>query len=157
MDDRLIEQELRQGRKFSMAEALGREGGGLLKGESPVPRLVQVKQRVRQLIRNHLSDPSGALEAVLMELVTADDWVCAHHLEAPTEALNGLIEPIVEQEAQLVELVRRVDMRWGQLYNERPHFERPGHPPHPDDEYTRASVCEQLKGLLQSALASPQP
>jgi hypothetical protein len=45
--------------------------------------------------------------------------------------------------SQLREFVRRVDMRWGQMYDERPHFERPGHPPHPDDEYTLSSPCDR--------------
>ena len=31
---------------------------------------------------------------------------------------------------------------------ERPFFERPGQPPHPDDEYTLASVRAALEHLL---------
>jgi hypothetical protein len=35
-EDAEIEREIRLGRKFSLAEAIGRMGGGLLKGASPV-------------------------------------------------------------------------------------------------------------------------
>ncbi|MEM1281255.1 MAG: hypothetical protein AAGG53_14835, partial [Cyanobacteria bacterium P01_H01_bin.152] len=64
------------------------------------------------------------------------------------QALTELLQPLLTQDAYLREFVRRVDMRWGQMYDERPHFERPGHPPHPDDEYTIASVRSQLQALM---------
>jgi hypothetical protein len=38
-------------------------------------------------------------------------------------------------------------MLWGEMNDERPHFQRPGQPPHPDDEYTHESVYQQLVEL----------
>ncbi len=147
-DDQRIEKEIREGRRYSLAEAIGREGGSFLKGESPVPKLVQIKSELKQFILSHLEDPSGALQDMLVKLVEADDVVCARYPDAPLSALEDLLKPLLSQEGQLIEFVRQVDMHWGQKFGERPHFERPGHPPHPDDEYTIASVRQQLQELV---------
>ena len=81
-------------------------------------------------------------------MIQTDDVICSRYFDAPLYALAEMLQPLLTQDAYLREFVRRVDMRWGQLYDERPHFEQPGHPPHPDDEYTIASVRSQLQGLM---------
>lgn len=146
--DQTIEQDIRRGRKFSLADAIGREGSDFLKGESPVPKLLQVKNELRGFVNTHLQDASGALQATLIDLIQSDDVVCSRYFDTPLLALIDLLHPLLTHDAYLREFVRRVDMRWGQLYGERPYFERPGQPPHPDDEYTIASVRSQLQGLL---------
>lgn len=45
------------------------------------------------------------------------------------------------------DLVRDADVEWGRIFDERPHFEQEGSPPHPDDVYTRDSVRSVLSGL----------
>jgi hypothetical protein len=149
--DRAIEQEIRQGRKFSIADAIGQEAGNFLKGESPVPKLMQVRNELLVFVRVHVPDPSGALQATLQELIQTDDVVCSRCFDDPLSALITLVEPLTTEEVLLQEFVRRVDMRWGQLYGERPYFERPGQPPHPDDEYTYESVRTQLIELVALA------
>ncbi|MEO1093549.1 MAG: hypothetical protein AAFX01_01450 [Cyanobacteria bacterium J06638_28] len=146
--DRKIEQEVRQGRTFSLADVIGQETGNFLKGESPVPKLLQVKTELIAFIEKHLVDPSEALQVTLRESIQADDLVCSRHLETPLDALSAFIQSLLDQETLLQNFVRRVDMKWGEIYNERPHFEQPGQPPHPDDEYTHASVRAQLTQLL---------
>lgn len=47
------------------------------------------------------------------------------------------------------EFVRQVDVRWGELYQERPMFQRPGQAPAPEDEYTDESVRQILTSLLE--------
>ncbi|MEM6599003.1 MAG: hypothetical protein AAF635_12745, partial [Cyanobacteria bacterium P01_C01_bin.69] len=42
-----LQQEIRQGRKFSIAEAIGREGGSFMKGESAVPRPVRAANTMK--------------------------------------------------------------------------------------------------------------
>lgn len=42
-----------------------------------------------------------------------------------------------------------MDLKWGQMYQQRPYFQQPGQPPHPDDEYTHDSVKENLEDLLR--------
>lgn len=149
--DQAIEQEIRQGRKFSISAAIGKEGGDFLKGESPIPKLVQVKNELLVFVGQHLHDPSGALHEIVRELIQSDDVVCSRCFEAPLAALIELLLPLTTQDALLHDFVRRVDMRWGQLYDERPYFERPGHPPHPEDEYTHESVRAQLSELVALA------
>ena len=149
--DRAIEQEIRHGQKFSMAAAIGQAAGNFLKGESPVPKLLQVKNELRGFVSQHLVDPSGALQAVLQELIQSDDVICSRHFDAPLQALIELLRPMTVQDALLQDLVRRVDMRWGEIYDERPRFQRPGQPPDPEDEYTYESVRQQLIALLAIA------
>jgi hypothetical protein len=152
--DAAIEQEIRQGRTFSIADVIGQEAGNFLKGESPVPRLLQVRSEILGFISQHLNDSDGALQAALGDWVQTDDVLCSRHFDVPLNALSELLQSLLAQEARLQDFVRRVDMKWGQIYGERPYFERPGHPPHPDDAYTYASVRQQLTELL-SRLQQP--
>ena len=48
--DQAIRQEILAGREFSLAEVIGREGGDFLKGESPVPKLVQAINEINLFI-----------------------------------------------------------------------------------------------------------
>jgi len=71
-NNQAIEQELRLSRKFTIADAIGQEAGNFMKGESPVPRMVQVKTEIAQLIKQHLKDSSGALQIVLQNWIAAN-------------------------------------------------------------------------------------
>lgn len=148
--DKAIEQEIRQGRTFSLADMIGQEAGNFLKGESPVPKLLQVQNELIAFVEQHLVDSSGALQATLRDLIQGDDMICSQHLNTPLDALSQMIQGLLAREALLRDFVRRVDMKWGQLYDERPYFEKSGQPPHPADEYTHASVRAQLTQLLSA-------
>lgn len=149
--DQALEREIRKQQSFSLATAIAQEGSDFFKGESLVPPLVQVKNELIVFIRNHLQDPSGALQAVLLDLIQTDNVVCSRYFGAPMLALAELLQSLITQDVYFRDFVRQVDMRWGQMYGERPHFEIPGQPPHPDDEYTMASVRSQLEELLAIA------
>jgi hypothetical protein len=56
----------------------------------------------------------------------------------------------LQNQAFLYELVRRVDVKWSQIYDERPYFQQPGQAPHPDDEYTHESVRLTLNQFLET-------
>lgn len=142
-----IQREILSGRKFSLAEAIGREGGSFLKGESPVPKLVQAVAQINRFIDQNLSDSSGALQAVLYNWVKTDSLV-SQHLNSPLIALNEILSKLIDNQNLLYEFVRQVDYKWGQIYGERPYFQQPGHPPHPQDEYTHESVRLKLIELL---------
>ena len=49
----------------------------------------------------------------------------------------------------LKELVREADIEWGRVLGERPHFEKEGSPPHPEDCYTVESVRGALSELIK--------
>jgi hypothetical protein len=54
----------------------------------------------------------------------------------------------------LKELVREADVEWGRVYDKRPHFEKEGAPPDPDDPYTVESVRTILAGLIDQLIGS---
>ena len=147
--DLAIQREILAGRKFSLAEAIGREGGGFLKGESPVPRLAQAIAELQMFINQNLSDSSGALQAVLYVWVKTDTRV-SQHLNSPLIALQEILTTLIDNHNLLYELVREVDQKWGQIYDERPYFQQPGQNPDPEDEYTHESVRLQLIQLLDT-------
>ena len=134
-------------RPFSIAEAIGREGGTFLKGESTVPKLVRVITTINTFIDRNLRDPWGALQAILYQWVKADFRV-SKYKETPLIALEEILQSILDNPDLLYELVRQVDIKWGHMYGERPYFQQPGQPPHPNDEYTHESVRQDLQNLL---------
>ncbi|GBF80444.1 hypothetical protein [Aphanothece sacrum] len=146
--DRQIYQEILAGRKFSLAEAIGQEAGDFLKGESPVPKLLQAITEINNFIANNLEDSLGALQGVLQTWVTTDEAAVSSHLDKPLLALQDILESVINNDQLLYELVRQVDFKWGQIYDEKPYFQQPGSQPHVDDEYTHESVRSQLMALL---------
>src|SRR5882757_6285000 len=64
--DAELEREIRKGRKFTLADAIGRLAGpGAMKGESPVARMQQAEIEIGSWLRCHLADSGGTLEIVL--------------------------------------------------------------------------------------------
>ncbi|MDC0834751.1 hypothetical protein POG22_17325 [Geitlerinema sp. CS-897] len=143
-------------RKFTLADAIAKEGGTFLKGESPVPKLEQAKATIHYFIDRNLSDISGALQAILQRWLDEDTIRVARNLETPLQALLELLDSLVNNSEMLYEFVRQVDVKWGELNDERPHFQRPHQPPHPEDEYTHESVRQQLLELRRRVEASLQ-
>lgn len=145
-EELLLQQDIIEGRPYSLAEAIGREGGTFLKGESTVPKLVQSITAVNTFIDRNLEDPSAALQAILHQWVKGDPKVSLYK-ETPLVALAEILQTIIDNPPLLYELVRQVDIKWGQMYGERPYFQQPGQPPHPDDEYTHESVRQDILNL----------
>ena len=143
------ESRIRRERKFSLAEAVGREAAGSLSGASPVARSRQVLLEIGHLLESHLNDPEGALARTLLAKLELDPPLLARHFDRPAGALTEYLELTLGKDALLNALVRDTDARWGRDNQERPHFEREGHPPHPDDPYTRAGVRALLTDLLE--------
>lgn len=153
-EDEDIAREARRGYKFSLAEAIGRLGGGdLLKGASPVTRKRQVELATDLFLEEHLADAEGALLVVLERRVRESMKLTQESYDHPFHALAETVEHILSGEDRLRSFVRQVDAEWGRIYLERPHFEQPGRPPHRDDPYTVASVRVTLSGLLDTLRA----
>ncbi|MEM9903739.1 MAG: hypothetical protein AAF921_01780 [Cyanobacteria bacterium P01_D01_bin.44] len=146
---------LRRDRKFSLAEAIGREGASFLKGESTIPRPLRAIAHINLLIAEHLQDSQGALEPVLKIWVKTDVRV-SQHLDEPCTALCKILTSILDSEEILFEFSRQVNVRWGEIYDERPHFQKLGQPPHPQTAYAHATVRKTLLTLL-TALTNSQP
>jgi hypothetical protein len=152
-----LEREILAGRTFSLADVIGRSGGDFLKGESTLPRLVQAQMQVNGFISQQVPDVSGALHQVLHRWVEADTARLSRHSDRPLQALVDLIDQILAHPPTLYDLVWQVDMQWGELSGEPPYFQQPGQPPHPDDEYTHASVRQQLASLRAIAHQTLHP
>ncbi|MGL5033826.1 MAG: hypothetical protein ACRC6M_08495 [Microcystaceae cyanobacterium] len=146
--DRQLLLEALAGREFTLADVIGQAGGDFLKGESPVPKLVQLKTELKLFISQNLDDVSGALQGVLQLQIDQADEQITLHLEEPLWVLKKLIEKLLANAGIFYDFVHQVDFKWGQMYEERPLFQLPGASPHPDDEYTHESVKRQLTDLL---------
>ncbi|MGN7614483.1 hypothetical protein ACQZV8_20635, partial [Magnetococcales bacterium HHB-1] len=105
-------------------------------------------QMLSQFVDQNVRDASGALKSILKRRIKANGPTIDQHLDNPLNALIEIIQPILDKTAMLHEFVRQVDVRWGEIYQERPHFQQPGQTPHPDDEYTHSSVTRDLNDLL---------
>lgn len=153
--DRELEREIREHRKFSLAEAIGRMGGGdLMKGASPVTRERQAELLLERFLESHLRDSEGALHRVLLRRAVASEEMLEDSYDRPLLAPAKYCQRLLDSETGLQSFVRAVDAEWGRMYLERPRFERPGQPPADDDPYTHDSVATKLRRLL-SELQGP--
>ena len=144
-----IEKEIRQKQVFSVAGAISQAGKGLMKGASPVSEADQVDMALREWLNRHASDPSGILKEILLRKVRAAAYSIPIDLHKPHRLLRSVIEKILANEFRMQEFVRQIDVRWAEVYQERPHFERAGQAPDPEDEYTHASVRQTLTLLVE--------
>ena len=148
-----LEREIREGRKFTLEEAIARLAGpGAMKGESPVARMQQAENEIGTWLRTHLTDAGGALEAVISRQVKRSDQLL-HNFDQPLVVLASFCKDVLESEFRLEELVRAADFEWGRTMGERPYFTKKGAAGHPDDPYTCDSVRAQLSDLLQQLAA----
>jgi len=144
-----LEKEIRRGRKFTIAEAIGRIAGpGMMKGVSPISGKQQADATVEEAINRHLVDSQGALKTVLIRQLKASGQLLARFHE-PLQVLCEVVQHLLNSEYHLKELVRDADVEWGQVFGERPYFEKEGRPPDPDDPYTFESVKTSLENLLK--------
>lgn len=145
-----LEREIRRGRAFSLAEAVGRAAAGSLKGASPVPAARQVLLAAEALLEARLDDPDGALAGALLARLADEPPLLDRHRGDAPGALREVVDRALAGEAALAELVRETDARWGRLFDERPRFEVPGRPADDDDPYTLAGVRERLSALRRA-------
>jgi hypothetical protein len=151
-EDEDLQRDMLRGRSFTLADFIAQEGGDFLKGESPVPKLLQVTTEIKQFIAANLGDSSGALQAILQIVIDEEIGKVSQNFDSPLQALRLILEEILGNRSLLYELVHRVDMQWGQMYGERPFFQQPNQSPHPEDEYTHDSVREKLTKLLEKVI-----
>lgn len=145
--DAELEREIRKDRKFSLTEAIGRMAGpGAMKATSPITGLQQAGAEIETWLRSHLG--GGELQIVLLRGVKESDLLLKN-FEQPLVVLGSYCQRILGSEYLLEEIARQADVEWGRVFDERPHFQQPGAPPHPDDPYTLDSVRKALIGLLK--------
>ena len=143
-----LEREIRMERKFSLAEAIGREGGSFMKGESTIPRPLRAIAQINQFITTHLGDPTGALSTTLQT------WAChdirlSRQLDTPLVALDQIVTGLILEPTTFCEFARQVAIAQSKLTGDRPYFQLLDQPPHPDADYTHASIRAELTDLQQ--------
>jgi hypothetical protein len=151
--DAELEREIRKGRKFNLAEAIGRLAGpGAMKGVSPVAPMRQAEAEIEDWLRRHLADAGGGLQGALLRGVKGSELLL-NNFDQPRVVLASYVQRVLDREYLLKELVREADVEWGRALGERPYFEKEGCPPHPDDPYTAESVRAALSRLLEKLTA----
>jgi hypothetical protein len=123
-------------------------GPGAMKGASPVSRMQQAEIEVGNWLRSHVTDEAGALHLVLHRDVKGSELLL-NNVDQPLVGLFKFCEQVLASDYRLKEIVRRVDVEWGQRMGERPHFEREGSPQDPNDPYTAESVRDALSNIVK--------
>jgi hypothetical protein len=147
--DAELEREIRDGRKFSLAEAIGRLAGpGMMKGVSPATQKQQAEAEIESYLERHLTSPAGALSAVLFRQVRESELLL-NNRDQPLVVLASYAQGVLDSEYLLRELVRASDVEWGRVYGERPFFQKEGCPADQKDPYTIESVRITLSRLIE--------
>jgi hypothetical protein len=155
--DAKLEREVRQGRKFTLEEAIGRMAGpGAMKGASPVTRRQQTEFAIASWLRSHLADAGGPLEVVLLRRVKGSELLLKD-FDEPLAVLGSYCQRLLGSDFLLREFVREVDVEWGQAMGERPYFEIEGSPSHPEDPHTFESVRDTLSELVRQLAVDTPP
>jgi len=150
-----IEQEIREGRKFSPQEALARMAGpGAMKGASPVSPVQQAETEIGNWLAVNVADSVGALQFLLQRNLKGSELLL-NSLDRPLDALCRYCQSVLISEYLLKDLVREADVEWGRRMDERPHFDREGSPPDPDDAYTVESVRRALDEVVKQLGGTP--
>lgn len=148
--DAELEREIRQGRQFSLADAIGRLAGpGAMKGVSPIPRKKQAELEIENYLRSQVTVIGDELSVALFRRVR-DSELLLNNYDQPRVALARFVQHVIKTPYLLQELVSDADIEWGRVFGERPFFQKEGSPPHPDDPYTLESVRASLTRLLQT-------
>ena len=143
-----LERELRQVRKFSPEEAIGRLAGpGAMKGASPVSRVQQAENEIGTWLRRNVRDSGGALQVVLHRHQIGSELLL-DNLNRPLAALASYCQLALASDFHLKELVREADVEWARSMDERPYFEREGSPDDPNDPYTVEIVRKALSEVV---------
>lgn len=143
-----IVREIRSQRKFTIAEAIGREGDNFMKGESAIPRPLKAITEINQFVTTHLPNPNGPVSATLQSWAKEDIQV-SRHLDRPLTALSLIIESLLNEPTTFQEFFRQIAIAQSKLTGDRPHFQSPNHPPHPNAAHSHESVRQQLIHLLK--------
>src|SRR5262245_56985867 len=104
--DAELEREIRKGRKFSLAEAIGRLAGpGAMKGASPVSRKQQAAFEIGNWLLQHLPPGNSELQVVLSRWVEGSDLLLKD-FQQPLAVLAAYCHQLLDSDCLLKELVR---------------------------------------------------
>jgi len=144
-----IEREIRQSRKITAKDVMAQLAGpGAMKGASPVSPVQQAETEIGNWLGMNLQDGCGQLRVVVYRNIKGSERLL-ESLDRPLAALAQYLREVLANDNLLKEIVREADVEWGRVMDERPHFEREGAPPNPDDPYTFDGVRSALADAFQ--------
>ena len=144
-----IEREIRQSRKITAKDVMAQLAGpGAMKGASPVSPVQQAETEIGNWLGMNLQDDCGQLRVVVYRNIKGSERLL-ESLDRPLAALAQYLREVLANDNLLKEIVREADVEWGRVMDERPHFEREGAPPSPDDPYTLDGVRTALADAFQ--------
>ena len=146
--EEILQKEIRAGRKFSLAEAISREGGDFIKGELVIPRPLKAANEIKQFIATHSLEPSGVLATELSAWSIADIRF-SRQLETPLTALSQIVESLLHEPTTFYEFARRVAIAQSKVTGDRPYFQQPNQPPHPEADHTHSSISQYLSKMAE--------
>jgi len=147
-DANALEAEIRAARKFSLADAIGKEGGSFLKSSAAIPRPLRATNAINQFIQTCAAEPTGALSTTLQQWASQDIGL-SRQLDTPLKALADILSGLLREPTTFCEFARQVAIAHAQLTGDRPYFQLRDQPPHPDADYTHDAIRAELKRLLQ--------
>jgi hypothetical protein len=151
--DAELERKIRNERKFSLEEAIGRMAGpGAMKGVSPITGTQQAVVEIENWFRIHMPAENGELEVVLLRRIKGSELLL-RHFQQPLEVLGAYCQQVLDSDYMSNELVREADVEWGQVQCERPYFDTEGLQSHPEDPYTFVSVRRTLASIVEQLTA----
>src|SRR5215472_17937147 len=93
--DAELEREIRKGREFSLAEAIGRMAGpGAMKGVSPVTRKQQAPVEIENWLRRHMPPGNGELQVVLLRFMNGSEFLL-DNFEQPLVVLAACCQRVL--------------------------------------------------------------
>jgi hypothetical protein len=113
--------------------------------------VVSASPLILRLIRRELSasiDWKNSGRSCILRRVKGSELLL-NNFDQPLVVLATFCQQVLDSDCLLKELVREADVEWGRVQGERPHFDREGWPPDPDDPYTFESVRKALAGLVE--------
>src|SRR5262245_46967797 len=111
-----LEREIRKGRKFTLAEAIGRvAGAGAMKAARPMSRHQQAEVEIENYLRGHLPDAAGILPLVLYRRVKVSQLLLDNY-DQPLLVLACCVQKTLDSAYLLAELVRDADTEWGRVF-----------------------------------------
>jgi hypothetical protein len=143
-----IREEIIRNQKFSMDSAMGRDTQDPQKKQNQSSETRDLENQLRNFVKSRLKDPWGALKSILYKHIKGNRALVAEHKENPMQALQLMIENLLDDEIEFREFVREVDLEWGRIYQEHPHFQNDDEDAEPEDEYTQESVEKDLRHFL---------
>ncbi|MFK8184677.1 MAG: hypothetical protein AB8B99_15005 [Phormidesmis sp.] len=148
LDAEAVEAEIRASRKFSLADAIGKEGGSFLRSGSTIPRPLQAANIITHFIQSHTSEPTGPFSTTL-QLWSCQDIRLSRQLDKPLSALAEIIASLLDESTTFYEFARQIAIAHSNLTGDRPYFQAPNQPPHPDADYTHDAIRAELIRLQQ--------